>query len=52
MDAIKIGKILAELRGEKTQEVAQAVGISTSALSMYECVERIPRDGIKVKIAS
>ena len=38
MDAIIIGKRLAELRGDKTQEeVARAVGISTSALSMYEC---------------
>lgn len=52
MDAIKIGKRLAELRGKKTQEeVASALGISTSTLSMYECGERIPRDTIKVKIA-
>ena len=51
MDAIIIGKRLAELRGDKTQEeVARAVGISTSALSMYECGERIPRDPIKVAI--
>lgn len=41
-----------ELRGEKSQaEVAQAVGISDSALSMYECGERIPRDSVKVKLA-
>ena len=52
MDAIIIGKRLAELRGDKTQEeVARAVGISTSALSMYECGERIPRDPIKVAIS-
>lgn len=47
-----IGKRLLELRGEKSQaEVAQAVGISDSALSMYECGERIPRDPVKVKLA-
>ena len=52
MDAILIGKRLAELRGEKTQEeVAKAVGISMSALSMYECGERIPRDIIKIRLA-
>jgi DNA-binding XRE family transcriptional regulator len=52
MDAVKIGKRLADLRGEKTQEeVANDVGISTSALSMYECGERIPRDSIKVRLA-
>jgi transcriptional regulator with XRE-family HTH domain len=47
-----IGKRLLELRGEKSQaEVTQAVGISDSALSMYECGERIPRDSVKVKLA-
>lgn len=52
MDALKIGKRLSELRGNKSQEeVAKAVGISTSALSMYECGERIPRDDIKVSLA-
>lgn len=52
MDTKKIGKRLAELRGEKTQdEVAKAIGISTSALSSYECGDRIPRDPIKIEIA-
>ena len=47
-----IGKRLLELRGEKSQaEVARAVGISDSALSMYECGERIPRDSVKVNLA-
>ena len=47
-----IGKRLLELRGEKSQaEVAQAGGISDSALSMYECGERIPRDSVKGKLA-
>lgn len=53
MNAKKIGEKLVKLRGKKTQsEVAGAVGISTSALSMYECGERIPRDTIKVSIAN
>lgn len=52
MNKKKIGMILVELRGDKSQkEVADAVGISDSALSMYENGERIPRDAIKVRIA-
>lgn len=52
MNAIIIGKRLAELRGERTQEeVAKAVGISVSALSMYECGARVPRDSIKIRLA-
>lgn len=45
-------EILIQLRGERTQaEVAKAVGISVSAISMYEQGERIPRDEIKRKLA-
>lgn len=52
MNARKIGEKLVELRADKSQdEVAEAVGISRSALSMYECGERIPRDEIKIKLA-
>ncbi len=48
----KIGIRLIKLRGEKSQtEVAKALGISDSALSMYERGARIPRDSVKVKIA-
>lgn len=37
MDSKVIGKKLVELRGEKTQEkVANSLGISVFALSMYE----------------
>ncbi len=40
------------LRGEKSrEEVARAVGISVSALSMYENGERIPRDEIKIRLS-
>lgn len=49
-------KIMAEklrkLRGNKSrQEVAEACGISVSALAMYEAGERVPRDEIKIKLA-
>jgi transcriptional regulator with XRE-family HTH domain len=53
MDAQKIAERLIKLRGKRTQaEVAQALGISPSAYSMYENGERIPRDEIKKKIAA
>lgn len=43
---------LIALRGDKTQaEVAAAVGISTSALTMYETGHRVPRDEIKIALA-
>lgn len=50
--AKEIGKKLVELRGDRSrEEVAVAVGVSVSAISMYENGERIPRDSIKVKFA-
>lgn len=53
MDNIKVGEKLKETRGDKPREaVAEALGISLSALAMYERGERIPRDEIKIKIAS
>lgn len=52
MDAKTIGKRLVQLRGTRTLEnVAKAIGISQSALSMYETGKRIPRDEIKIAIA-
>ncbi len=53
MDSVKIGNILRELRGTRTrEEVAEALGISQSALAMYEQGERIPRDNIKIRLAN
>ena len=53
MNKEKIARTLVELRGEKRREiVASALGISVSALSMYEIGERIPRDEIKIAIAN
>ena len=43
---------LIELRGNRSQEdVAKALGISVSALSMYKQGNRIPRDEIKIRMA-
>ena len=48
----EIGNKLRALRGNTPRsEVAKAVGISNSALQMYECGDRIPRDGVKEAIA-
>ena len=53
LSAKVIGERLQKLRGNrKALEVANALGISQSALSMYENGERIARDEIKVKIAA
>lgn len=47
-----IAERLRELRGNRPRiDVAQACGISVSALTMYEVGERVPRDEIKVKLA-
>lgn len=47
------GAKLKELRGNKSQqEAAIGIGITKSALAMYERDERIPRDEVKVRIAN
>lgn len=52
MDSAKIAKTLRHLRGDlPLRSVADSVGVSVSALSMYENGERVPRDEIKVKLA-
>lgn len=53
LNAKEIGKRLIVLRGKKKREqVASDLGITYSALAMYENGNRIPRDVIKVKIAA
>lgn len=48
----KASQILKKLRGETPREkVAKSIGISVSALGMYEQGRRIPRDEVKVKLA-
>lgn len=53
MNKEQIARNLISLRGEKSrEEVAGAIGIGISAVGMYERGERIPKDELKVKIAS
>ena len=53
MNNEQIAKKLIELRGSKTQkEVSEAIGVSQAAYAMYETGQRVPRDSIKIKIAS
>lgn len=53
INAFAIGERLKRLRGDRTlKEVSERVGISESALSMYENGARIPRDEIKIKLAN
>lgn len=48
-----IAQRLILLRGKRTrEEVAKAVGISLSAMAMYENGYRIPRDETKIKLAN
>ena len=47
------GEKLRNLRGRKSRrEVASALNISVSAITMYELDKRIPKDEIKAKIAN
>jgi putative transcriptional regulator len=53
MNKEKIAEILVTLRGNRSrEEVAKALGISVSALQMYENAQRVPKDEIKLKIAN
>ena len=48
-----IGEKLSLLRGSKSRsEVAEAIGVSVSAIAMYELCDRVPRDPIKLRIAN
>lgn len=50
---MSVGAKLKELRGDKRREVVAAeVGVSVSALAMYECDKRTPRDETKRKLAA
>lgn len=52
MDKEEIGKRLREKRGTISQaEVAQAIGVTPMAISLYESGERIPRDEVKIRLA-
>ncbi len=52
MDPVVIGERLRRLRGSRSQkEVADALGVTTMAISFYETGKRIPSDEMKLKIA-
>ena len=55
MDAKLVGERIKNLRQEKKmsqQELADAINVACSTVSMYENGERIPRDQIKLAIAN
>lgn len=50
---MSVGSKLRELRGNQSKSVvAEAVGVSESAYVKYERNERVPRDDVKMRIAS
>lgn len=54
IDGIQIGKRLNALRTERgltETALAKEIGISQSAVTMYESGKRIPRDELKIRIA-
>ena len=47
-----VAERLIKARGDKKrEEVASAIGVSLSAITMYENGERIPSDETKIKLA-
>jgi len=54
IDSMHIGSTLKQLREQKGKTIAEAsdeIGISQSAIGMYESGKRIPRDEIKIQLA-
>lgn len=54
IDRSEIGsrlRMLREAKGLSTLKVGKILGVSHSALSMYETGKRIPKDDIKAKLA-
>jgi DNA-binding XRE family transcriptional regulator len=52
-DRVKVGQRLRALRGSRTlEDVANALEVSTMAVSLWERGERMPNDTMKVKIAN
>ena len=53
IDSVKIGSRLRKIRterGESVETLARSIGVSNSAIGMYEGRLRVPRDEIKIKI--
>lgn len=52
MDKKAIGQRLIAARGGMSQvQAAKAIGITRSALSMYETAKRVPNDDVKIAIS-
>ena len=54
VDCSRTGKKIQELRKERglsAEELSKVLGTSASAINMYECGQRVPRDEIKIQIA-
>ena len=52
MQGSSIGDRLILLRGKKSRrEVAEAIGVGVSTITMYELGKRIPKDDIKIRLA-
>jgi len=52
IDTVKVGRMLMELRGERTlKEVATALKISEPAIRHYESGIRTPNDNVKFALA-
>lgn len=50
---MSIAERLIKARGKQRREdVAKAIGVSLSAITMYETGARVPRDEIKIKLAN
>ena len=45
-------KLKAQRGNRSMTAVAAAVGVSASALSMYECGKRVPRDEVKIALSN
>lgn len=53
MNVKELQKRLVDARGNRPRaEVARAIGVSVSALAMYETGARVPRDEIKERMAA
>lgn len=52
-DPTQIGETLRKLRGDRPQQmIADAAGVSSMAISLYERGERVPGDQTKVALAN
>ena len=51
MDVASRLRYAREKKGCSAEEAAKAVGVSLSAIQMYECGKRVPRDSIKIELS-